>query len=156
MGTGTTLTFRLQEGWTLRKVATAMAREWLPPFRVEPVVKKARWVVQSVVEDLGKTAPPLWEPGIATAEYEERLDRTGLGWAIRATFGRGKGTVLARLTKSKYQTVTFQVESCPVSFPETLFDTGKVDQFLAAQGADGMVGFFSALLTSNGFQLVTV
>lgn len=152
MSVGTTMTFRLPKGWTVRKVAGAMAREWLPHFRAEPAAKAARWVVQSVMEESDKTKAPLWEAGISTSEYEERLDQADLSWAIRASAGRGKGTILARLCLSKEQPETFELESCQTSFPETLFDAEKVDQFLNEQGIQEADGLFSGLLTSNGFE----
>lgn len=151
MNTGTTLTFHLPEGWTVRKVATAMVREWLPQFRAEPAVKAARWVVQSVMENPDGGEAPLWEPGISTAEYEERLDRANLAWAIRATAGRSKGTILARLVKSDEN--AFQLVSCQTSFPDALFDAAKMDEFLQGQEAAGDGGLFAALLASHGFEL---
>lgn len=155
MSIGTTLTFRLPDGWTVRKVATAIVREWLPPFRTEPAAKAARWVVQFVVEDPGSPDSPLWEAGISTAEYEERLDRTDLCWNIRASAGRGKGTILARLVMSKDQPDAFHLECSQTAFPETLFDAAKIEQFLQEHGGKGAEGLFSALLISNGFELAS-
>lgn len=152
MSVSTTLLFRLPEGWTLRKVATAMAKEWLPPFRAEPTFRAARWVVQSVMEETGNGEAPLWEPGISTEEYEARLDRADLSWVIRASAGRGKGTILARFAMSKGLPDTFQVECLQATFPETLFDAEKLEQFLESQGAAGAGGLFAALLISNGFE----
>lgn len=151
MSVGTTKTFRMPKGWTVRKVAGAMAREWLPSFRAEPVAKAARWIVQSVMEDADKTKAPLWEPGIATADYEARLDEAELCWVIRASAGRGKGTILARFSPNEEQPGTFQLEPCQTSFPDSLFDAEKVDQFLREQGA-AEADLFSALLASHGFQ----
>jgi hypothetical protein len=148
------MTFHLPENWTLRKVATALVREWLPPFRAEPAVKAARWVVQSVVEDQGKGEAPLWEAGISTSEYEERLDRADLCWAIRASARRGKGTILARLAMSKEEPGnTFELVCPPGTLPEALFDTEKLEQYLKVEGNAGMEELFAALLTGNGFQL---
>ena len=155
MSIGTKLTYHLPEGWTLRKVATAFVREWLPPFRAEPAPKVARWVVQSVVEAPNGSEALLWEPGISTQEYEERLDRPDLGWAIRASAGRAKPTILARLVMSEGQPA-FQLVSCQSTFPDALFDHEKVEDFLAAHGTTGVDGLLSALLTTHGFQLVNV
>lgn len=152
MTTGTARSFHLPTGWTLRKVATAIVREWLPPFRVDPAPKAARWVVQSIMEENDKGAPPLWEPGISTQEYEERLDKADLGWAIRASAGRGKGTILARLALSKEEPETFQVECYQDAFPDTLFDAEKLDEFLKQKGAAGTEALFDALLTEHGFE----
>jgi hypothetical protein len=151
MSIGTTLTFRLPDGWTVRKVASVMAREWLPPFRAEPTVKAARWVVQSVMEDPGNADAPLWEAGISTQEYEARLERADLCWAIRASAGRGRSTILARLAPMKDN--SFQMVPCQVVFPETLFDTEKLELFLKERNIEGVEGLFAGLLTSNDFQL---
>lgn len=150
MSIGEELTFQLPEGWTLRKVATTMVQEWLAPFRAEQAPKAARWLLQSVVNP-EKGAAPLWEAGISTEEYEARLEHPDLSWAIRATPGRGKSTVLASLSMRKDQPGTFQI-SCPVTaFPERLFDEEKLDQFLKEQGATGAEGLFTALLSNHGF-----
>jgi hypothetical protein len=156
MSTGTTLTFHLPEGWTLRKVANAMVREWLPPFRAEPAARAPRWVVQSVVEDNSKAKAPLWEPGISTAEYEERLDRADLCWAVRASSGRGKGTILARFALSKEEPQSFQVVCCQSAFPEALFDAAKVDEYLKGEAPGGVEELFTALLASNGFEIANI
>lgn len=153
MSLGTTQTFQLPEGWTVRKVANALVKEWLPPFRAEPVAKAARWVLQAVVEVPDGSEAPLWEPGISTAEYEERLDRADLGWAIRASAGRAKPIILARLAMSG-SPETFQV--APQSaFPETLLDGARVDQFLSTHGAAGREDLFATLLADQGFPAVT-
>jgi hypothetical protein len=154
MSTGTTtLAFQLPEGWTLRKVATAMAREWLPPFRAEPAAKAARWVVQSVMEAPDNGAAPLWEAGISTSEYEERLDSAELNWVIRASAGRGKSTILARFVLDKEHPERFQMVLVQPSFPDALFDVEKLDQLPEVNGTPGTAEVFSALLTSNGFAL---
>jgi hypothetical protein len=150
MNMGTTLTFHLPDGWTLRRVATAMAREWLPPFRAVPVVKAAPWMVQPVVDESETAAAPLWEPGITTEEYEERLNHT-LRWSIRAKAGRGKGTILARLAMTEDDAATFQMVCAPETFPETLFDSTKLAEFMDAN-PDGL---FVGLLTGNGFELAS-
>lgn len=157
MSIGATQTFRLPDGWTLRQVATAMVRTWLPPLQAEPLVKKARWVVQSVMEDVSNEGAPIWEPGISTAEYEERLDREGLSWKIRATFGRvrsNKGAILARFSMGKHQRATFQLESAPDALPESLLNSEKVEQFLDEHGV-GREQLFAALLMSNGCRPVS-
>lgn len=130
-----------------------MVKEWLPEFRAEPRVKAARWVVQSVMETPAGADAPLWEPGISTDEYEERLDRANLSWAVRATAGRSKGTILARFVADEDQPETFEVECMQTAFPEALFDTEKLDQFLKDQGTAGTAGLFTALLTSHGFEI---
>lgn len=137
----------------MRKVASTMVKEWLPHFRAEPRFKAARWVVQSVMENPAGGETPLWEPGISTDEYEERLDRANLAWAVRATAGRSKGTILARFTADEEQPETFELECCQTSFPEALFDPEKLDEFLKDQGTTGTAGLFTALLTSHGFEL---
>lgn len=152
MSTCATLTFHLPQGWTLRKTATAMVQEWLPPFRAEPAMKAARWVVQSVMDEADKSEAPLWEAGISTDEYESRLDRSVFSWAIRATAGRGKGTVLARLAANKEQPGTFQLICSPTPIPEALFDAGKVDELLRSLGTAGEDNLFAALLIQHGFQ----
>lgn len=152
MNMGTTQTFRMPNGWTLRKVATSLARVWLPPFLAVPAFKAAPWMVQPVVEGTAEAGGPLWEPGISTEEYEERLDQAGLSWAIRARSGRGKGTILARLAMAEDQPMTFQLVCSQESLPETLFDSEKLAAFLAGQESVGAEGLFSGLLRDNGFQ----
>lgn len=155
MSNGTTQTFNLPEGWTVRKVATTMAREWLTPFRAEPAAKGARWVVQSVVEEPRGEAP-LWEAGISTSDYEERLNRADLCWAIRASAGRGKNTTLARLVVSKDRPVKFQMVNCLNAFPDKLFDAEKLEEFLKDQGMAGQEALFTAILESQGFEKVSM
>lgn len=153
MNMGTTLRFNMPQGWTLRKVATALAREWLPPFRAVPVVKRAPWMLQPIVDEQGDTVAPLWEPGITTEEYEKRLDRNGLSWSIRAKAGRSHGSILARLTVSTDQATTFDLVCSQDSFPESLFDAEKLASFTANGGqADEL---FPRLLIENGFQLAS-
>jgi hypothetical protein len=153
---GTPLTFDLPQGWTLRKVATALARVWLPPFRAIPITKRAPWMVQPIVEETDTTQGPLWERGISTEEYEERLNRAGLCWAIRAKAGRGSGTILARLVMTDEQLpMTFQLVCSRDSFPEALFDAGRLAEFMDPQSAVGVNGLFAGLLLENGFQLAT-
>ncbi|MDF2630146.1 MAG: hypothetical protein K0R39_3977 [Symbiobacteriaceae bacterium] len=148
MSTDTTLAFHLPEGWTLRKVVTAMVQEWLPPFRAEPAMKAARWVVQSVMESADQGGAPLWEPGISTSEYETRLDQVVRSWVSRATAGRGKGTILARVALDEERPGLLQL-SPGTAFPETLFDADKVDEVTGGAGPDGL---FAALLTQHGFK----
>lgn len=154
MSVETAMAFELAEGWTLRKVSRALAREWLPPFRLEPPARKAMWVVQSIAEEQGDDDPPLWEPGISTREYEERVDRADLCWTIRASIGRGNRTVLARLTMSKDRPGTFHLSPCRTEFPESLFDPDKVNEFLQDQGLSGEEGLLAAILKSKGFRPV--
>lgn len=155
MNMGTTLTFALPEGWTLRQVATALARVWLPPFRTVPAAKGARWMVQPIVEECNEAAGPLWERGISTEEYEDRLDRAGLRWAIRAKAGRDKGIILARLAMSEERPKTLEMVCSQESFPAALFDPDKLTAFQEAQGSEGTDGFFAGLLIGNGFHLVS-
>lgn len=129
-----------------------MVREWLPPFRAEPAAKAARWVVQFVMENPDETEAPLWEPGISTEEYEERLDRANLSWAIRATAGRGKGIILARLVNSSEPPATFQLVCSQGAFPEALFDAEKVAEFLQPRGSVRPEDLFAALLVHYGFE----
>ncbi|MGE5672668.1 MAG: hypothetical protein ACM3XM_02105 [Mycobacterium leprae] len=152
---GTPLTFDLPEGWTLQKVATALVRVWLPPFRAIPLTKRAPWTVQPIVEETDETQGPLWEPGISTQEYEKRLNRSGLTWAIRAKAGRTYGTILARLAMSADLPMSFQLYCSTESFPETLFDADLLTEFLTPQSGAGADGFFAGLLLANGFQLTT-
>jgi hypothetical protein len=144
-----TLKYHLPEGWTPRKVATALVREWIPPFRAEPAAKAARWVVQSVVEEAGDS---LWEPGISTEEYEQRLNRPDLSWAIRATAGRGKSTILARLVLDKEDPTSFNMVVTPTAIPETLFDVSKTDELLQEEQTPDL---FTALLAKHGFEQAT-
>ena len=46
MSIESTMVYHLPEGWTLRKVASTMVRDWLQPFRAEPSTKASRWVIQ--------------------------------------------------------------------------------------------------------------
>ena len=155
MSVGTSpVTFELPEGWTLRQVASALAREWLAPLRAEPAAKAARWVVQSVVEPPSGTEAPLWEAGISTAEYEERLERADLAWVIRASAGRGKQTVLARLALSKEHAKAFELERTAAPIPDALLDQEKLQEFLAAQGAPDSQNVFATLISSQGFRQV--
>ena len=143
--------FQLPEGWTVRRVATSLAREWLTPFLADTGPKAPRWVLQPVVEAPEGDAP-LWEAGITTEEYEKRLDREDLAWAIRASVarGRGKGTVLARLSIKKEEPGKVQVDIFQNPIPDSVFDSAKVDEFLQARGAQGMGGLMAGLLTNEG------
>ncbi|MFZ5814590.1 MAG: hypothetical protein ACOY93_04750 [Bacillota bacterium] len=152
MSKETSMTFHLPKGWTLRKVATALVKEWLPPFRAEPAAKAARWVVQPVMESTEASDSPLWEPGISTEEYEERLDRANLSWAIRATAGRGKGIILARLVSVEDQPDSFQLVGCQPTFPESLFDREKLSEISDDGTPPGPQELFAAVLASHGFE----
>jgi hypothetical protein len=155
MNMGTTLTFDMPQGWTLRKVATALAREWLPPFRAVAVVKRAPWMVQPIVGEQGEAVAPLWERGITTEEYEQRLEREGLSWSIRAKAGRHVGSILARLTMSEDQPKTFDMVCSQDSFPESLFDEDKLAQFIEAGSGGETDGLLPGLLIANGFHLAS-
>lgn len=152
MNETTARTFGLPQGWTLRQVATALARQWLSPFRAVPTAKAAPWMVQPIVEESEASGGPLWEPGISTEEYECRLDRAGLQWAIRAKAGRSKGTILARLAMSKEHPAAFRLVCSQESFPATLFDADKLARFAEEQGGEGADGLFRGLLVENGFR----
>lgn len=154
MNAGATLLFRMPPGRTLREAVTTVVQEWLPPFRAEPAVKAARWVVQAVMEGSGEGGTSLWEPGISTAEYESRVDQSILRWAIRATAGRGKGTILARFATDRDQPGVVQLIESGNSLPETLFDPEKVEAFLRSQGEAGADGLFATLLAQHGFQRI--
>ncbi|MDF2630792.1 MAG: hypothetical protein K0R39_4623 [Symbiobacteriaceae bacterium] len=147
-------TFGLPQGWTLRQVATALARQWLPPFRAIPVAKGAPWMVQPIVEESVASGGPLWEPGISTEEFEARMNRIDLNWAIRAKAGRGKGTILARLAMSAEHPAAFQLTCSQESIPASLFDADKLARFTEEQGGEGADGLFGGLLVENGFRLV--
>jgi len=157
MTTSTAVEFRLPAGWTLRKVAAALAREWLPPFLAETGPKSPRWVLQPVVEAPESGAPPLWQAGISTAEYEERLDHADLAWVIRASVarGRGKGNVLARLRLSQEQPNTFQLTVMQAAVPDTLLDTKRVSEYLGSADASGLEGLFVGLLNQEGIEQVS-
>jgi hypothetical protein len=152
MNIGEARTYRLPQGWTLRQVATALARQWLPPFRAVSAVKGAPWMVQPIVDESATSGGPLWEPGISTEEYENRMNRTDLHWAIRAKAGRGKGTILARLAMSAEHPGAFQLVCSQESFPATLFDNEKLARFAEEQGGEGADGLFGGLLVENGFR----
>jgi hypothetical protein len=156
---GTARTFDLPEGWSLRKVATAMAREWLPPFRAEPVAKGAPWLVQPIMEETTDIEGPLWEAGISTEEYENRLDRPSLNWAVRAKSSRGKtskAVILARFSTDENDPGKFQMVCTQDAFPEALFDQEKLATFFTDHGEAGVDGLFAGLLAENGFQLTSV
>jgi hypothetical protein len=156
MTMSTAIDFRLPDGWTLRKVATSLAREWLPPFQVEVRPKAPRWVLQCVVETPETGTAPLWEAGISTSDYEARLEQADVSWVIRATFarGRGKGTVLARLSPNGELPGTIRMTVCQTGFPESLFDAVKLEEFLQAQGVEGLEGLFASLLSNEGLHPV--
>jgi hypothetical protein len=155
MSKETAATFHLPKGWTLRKMAGALAREWFSPVQALPAPKVARWVVQSVMEEQEDGQAPLWEPGISTTEYEERLDSSDVGWAIRATAGRGKGIILARLTLNKEQPGTFHLECGKMPFPERLLDPEKLQEVLKADSDITVDELFTTLMTNNGIQPVS-
>lgn len=163
MNTGATLvanlgaaqTFEMPQGWTHRKVATALAREWLEPFRPAVVAKSARWIVQPVME-LPAGGNPLWEPGISTEEYERRLERPDLTWAVRAKAGRPKGMILARLVLNPERPNAFDMACSQDPLPETLIDHDKMADFLEAHGSEGIEGLFTGLLLDHGFRVVSL
>jgi hypothetical protein len=153
MNMGATQTFELPRSWTLRQVATALAREWLSPFRPAVVVKSALWIVQPVVEEpAGQT---LWEAGISTEEYERRMERPDLTWTIRAKAGRLKGMLLARLTPNPNRPMTFDMVCYQDALPETLIDSEKMVGFLEGRCLAGTAGLFAGLLIDNGFRVVS-
>lgn len=156
MNMGTALHFHMPPGWTVRKVATALAREWLPAFRPETILKNARWVVQPVVGDPVTGGNPLWEPGISTEEFEERMERADLSWSVRASLGRGRATVLARLVPSPEHPTTFQMVCNEATLPESLFDASKLDELVTDQGTSRTQGLFTALLHNNGFHMAAI
>lgn len=113
-------------------------------------------MVQPIVEESDETGGPLWERGISTEEYEDRLDRVGLCWAIRAKAGRSKGTILARLAISEDHPMTLEMVCSQDSFPTTLFDPDKLAEFLETQDRQGADGLFAGLLIGNGFRLTSI
>lgn|GEM_PF-1322881 len=163
MNTGATLvvnlgaaqTFEMPQGWTHRKVAAALAREWLEPFRPKVVSKSSRWIVQSVMEPPAD-GKPLWEPGISTEEYERRLERPDLTWAVRAKAGRPKGVILARLVLNPEWPNAFDMACSQDPMPETLVDPLKLAEFLETHGREGIEGLFTGLLLDHGFRMVSV
>lgn len=151
---GTTLAFTLPEGWTLRKVATTLAREWLPPFRAVPVEKGTSWMVQPIMEETDASGGPLWEAGISTEEYERRLERPGLNWAVRAKSKHGrtsKTIILARFALRDEQPSVFEMVCTDEALPDSLFDRAKLTEFLGELGAPGAEGLFVSLLKEHGF-----
>lgn len=152
MNIGATQTFELPEGWTLRRVATALAREWLAPFRPTVVAKSARWIVQPVVEEPAD-GQPLWEEGISTAEYEHRLERPDLTWSIRAKSGRLQSVVLARLTLNQNRPMAFDMVCAQDALPETLIDPDQLATFLEAHGLSRTESLLVGLLTDHGFRV---
>lgn len=147
--------FHLPAGWTVRKVAVALAQEWLAPFRAEPAAKAPRWVLQPVVQNPSPAGEPLWEAGITTEVYEERMNRPDLAWSVRASCGRGRGMVLARLAAGDDEGTTLVV-TCPENgLPATLFDQEAVEQFLAGQEPSGPSGLLTAVLRDHGFTPAT-
>jgi len=151
---GAAQTFELSEGWTLRKVATALVREWLVPFRPAVVLKSARWVVQPVVEEPAN-GRPLWEEGISTEEYERRLESPDLAWSVRAKTGRLRGLILARLTLNQNRPMTFDMACTQEALPETLIDPAKLAAFLKPHGLAGAEGLFAGLLIDNGLPVAS-
>lgn len=152
--TGTTLAFTLPEGWTLRKVVTTLAREWLPPFRAVPVEKGTSWMVQPIMEETDTSEGPLWEAGISTEEYERRLERPSLNWAVRAKSKHGrvsKTIILAHFTLSQDLPSVFEMVCTDEALPSSLFDAEKVANFLGEGTTAGAEGLIAALLQENGF-----
>ncbi|HYF76237.1 MAG TPA: hypothetical protein VD973_03845 [Symbiobacteriaceae bacterium] len=160
MNMGTTQTFELPEGWTTRKVVTALAREWLVPLRPEALVKSGRWhdrwTVQPIVE-VPANAQPLWEAGTSTAAYEDRLERPDLVWTVQARTGRSRSMpnsiVLARLSVNPIRPTRFDMVCSQGDLPETLLDPGKVAAFLETHGHAGAAGLFACLLIDHGFRV---
>ncbi|HLO04800.1 MAG TPA: hypothetical protein VK191_16965 [Symbiobacteriaceae bacterium] len=111
-------------------------------------------MVQPIMEETDESEGPLWEAGIATEEYERRLDRPGLNWAVRAKSKHGrtsKAMILARFTLKEDQPSVFEMVCTNEALPESLFDAEKLTEFLANQGAPGAEGLFVGLLKENGF-----
>lgn len=156
MKMGTTKTFEMPTGWTLRQVATVLAREWLTPLRTAVPPKSARWIVQPSVEEPANSQP-LWEEGIATAEYERRLERLDLAWSVKAKTGRLRGTslTLARLTIHPDRPLTFDMVCSQDALPDTLCDPDKLAAFREAHGFAGAEGLFAALLIDHGFRVAS-
>lgn len=158
MNASTSVKFRLLDGWTVRKVAAALAREWLPPILAKTGPKAPRWLLQPVVEVPPGNDTQLWEAGISTEEYERRLENTDLSWVIRANVarGRGKGNVLARLAMEEADTIVMNVYGSAV--PESLFDQSMIRSYLKERsdddGDDGIDGLFVGLVADAGFNLI--
>jgi len=131
-----------------------MVREWLQPFRAEQPTRSGRWVIQPVMEEVDEDQPPLWEPGITTEEYERRLDEANLRWCVRATAGRGKGTILARFTLCDDRPDSFVITYPSDPVPDSLFDAEKVEAYLGDRAPEGLQALFDALLAENGFEAV--
>jgi hypothetical protein len=163
MNMGITQRFELPEGWTIRKVVVALAREWLPPLRPEAVVKSGRWhdrwTVQPIVE-VPANAQPLWEPGISTAAYEDRLERPDLVWTVQARTGRTRSMpnsiVLVRLSVDPNRPRAFDMVCSAGDLPETLLDPDKVAAFLKEHGHASAEDLFACLLMDHGFRVASL
>lgn len=151
MNTGPKLEFTMRAGWTLRQLATALVREWLPPLRAVPAGKGNRWAVQLVVDAPGGPDAQLWEPGISTLEHETRLNRREICWYIRARTGRGAGINLVHLAMSSDRPDGVTMQVCADPFPDGLFDADKVSQELKVPATLEPGAFFAAVMASNGF-----
>lgn len=141
------------EGWPLRRVATALAREWLPHFRPDLEQKKDPWSVQPVVERPAD-GRPLWEAGISTEEYERRLEAPDLAWSVRARSGRVSGILLAHMTPVEDRPEIFHLTCSREKLPPTLFDPQKMDPFLETHGLKGIEGLITGLLLDHGFRVL--
>lgn len=111
-------------------------------------------MVQPIMEETDASEGPLWEAGISTEEYERRLDRPGLNWAVRAKSKHGrtsKTIILAHFTLREEQPSIFEMVCTTEAMPESLFDTQKLGEFLADQDAPGAEALFVALLKEHGF-----
>lgn len=148
---GKARTFLRPEGWSLRRTAAALAREWLPPFRPDPEPKNGGWSLQPVVEPPAD-GRPLWEAGIPTEEYERRLEAPDLTWSVRARSGRVGGILLARLTPVEGRPEAFRLACTRERLPAGLFDPDKLTPLVDAQGLGGAEELITGLLLAHGFQ----
>lgn len=111
-------------------------------------------MVQPIMEETDASEGPLWEAGISTEEYERRLERPSLNWAVRAKSKHGrtsKTIVLAHFTLKEEQPAVFEMVCTDEALPESLFDATKVADFLENAGAKGAEGLFTGLLKEHGF-----
>jgi hypothetical protein len=155
MATSSSVSYSLPQGWTPRKVAQLMVKDWLPPFLAEADPRAPRWVLQSVMEPPENGTGPIWEAGISTEEYEERLENSDIAWAIRASVARGrtKGTVLARLHRGNGDPNTVELTIFQGPLPQTLFDNSKVEEYLTKHDAtEGIAGLLTELLNEAGLR----
>lgn len=144
------LAFVLPDDMSLRNLATALASELLPPYLASPARPKGpRWVLKAVIHNPSGTAADLWEAGISTEEYQQRLEDPSLSWQIRAdlTHTRGRGITLAEV-KHGDTPGSVVVEVADAVKPGTPFDPAKLSEHLGTEPT--MPDLFRTVLTEVG------